>query len=800
MKFTLSWLKEHLETQASVEEILKTLTMIGLEVESVKNPGETLKEFRIVEITAAQKHPNADRRKVLTVNTGSEFLTVVCGDPKADAGIKGVLARPGMYVPGLDVTLKQSKIRDVESHGMMCSLMELGLAENSDGIIQLSADAPVGEAYVAYQGLDDPQIEIAITPNRGDCLGVRGIARDLAAAGLGTLKPFEIKPVLGTIKNPYAIARLFESEKPCPLFVGRFIKGVRNGASPDWLKRRLESVGVRSISALVDVTNLLAYELGRPMHVFDAAAIQGDFHVRFARSGEKLLALDENTYILDESMIVVADEARPLSIAGIMGGKDSGCQDGTTSVFLESALFDPFLIAQTGRQLAIISDSRYRFERGVDAALVIPAVERATQLILELCGGEPSELSISGSVPQNERIIELNLDRVQAMSGVSIPSAKSLETLRDLGFEVTEKGKALSVRAPSWRHDIEQDIDLVEEIVRINGYDQIPLEPFSTTTYFHESHGYEGKVREQRDWLARTVLSERGLVEAVTWSFLSESMAQAFGWSDADLRLENPISSELSIMRPSLLPNLIETIARNIDRGQERVHLFEVGAEYKNAVPEGQIQTVAGVRSQTMDEKHWDGAPKTPDIWDVKADAFAILQACGVQMDSIQISEEVPSYYHPGRAGSIRLGAKTVLGYFGDLHPGLLKSFGLKKGVCLFEVFLSTIPVSHKPKKNKPFHVSPYPAVDRDFAFVVEKEVPADVVLRAAQKAAPELIETVRLFDVYEGKDLGADKKSLAISIRLRPYDKTLTDQEIQAVSDAVIQKVNTTTGGILRA
>lgn len=800
MKFTINWLKEHLDTSASLNEILEALTMAGLEVEEVHNPGQDLHAFPIVDVLEAAPHPNADRLKVLKVNTGSQTVTVVCGDPTVEVGTKGVLARPGVYVPGLDITMKVSKIRGIESHGMMCSAKELNLGEDAAGIIKLDQEAPVGTPYADYAQMDDPQIEIAITPNRGDCLGVRGIARDLAATGIGTLKPFPIEPVKGTFANPYPAEINTNEPKACPLFVSRLIKGVVNKPSPQWLQRKLEAVGVRSISALVDVTNLLAYELGRPMHVFDADKIEGTLQVRFAKEGETIKALDENTYTLKESMITIADKKKVLSIAGIMGGEDSGCTDQTTNVVIESAIFDADSIAQTGRSLNILSDSRYRFERGVDAEMVIPAMERATQLILELCGGDPSEITISGEVPKMDRQIKLNPQRVKSLGGVEVSQDRCAEILNQLGFSVEKRDEGLWVNVPSWRHDIHIEVDLVEEIMRIHGYDQIPMIPFSSLKESESVTTREEKIREKWTWTCRKILTERGLNEALTWSFLSEKQAKLFGGQPEELVIENPISTELSVMRPSLIPQLLEASQRNYDRGQQDLHLFEIGAQYKDSSPSGQVQAVSGLRLKTEPAKHWAGTPRVCDVFDVKGDVISLLTACGVDMKSVQTIEIGPDAYHPGRSAAFCLGPKNVLAYFGELHPKIQKEMDLDVGVVMFEVFLSHIPVAKRDKDKGPLEISPFQAVERDFAFVVNENTPAELLLKTAQKVDKVLIKDVRLIDVYQGEHVEQDKKSIAIGIKLQSMEKTLTDQEIQDVSDKVIHEVTSVTGGALRS
>lgn len=796
MKFTLSWLKKHLETTATVAQIEAKLSTIGLEVESIENPGEILKDFKVVEVVSVAPHPDADRLRVCQVNTGEETLQIVCGAPNARAGIKAVLARPGHTIPSNGMTLKPTKIRGVDSQGMMCSAQELGLKETSDGIIEVPLDAPVGVVYADFMKMDDPIFDIAITPNRGDCLSIRNIARDLVACGLGTLKSQEIVPVKGSFPNPISIERKTEL---CPLFAGRLIKNVKNVPSPEWLKRKLEAIGVRSISALVDVTNFLSYDMGRPMHAFDASKIKDKLVIRISQTGEKLKALDDKEYTLNDETIVVADAEKVLSIGGIMGGMESGCTDQTTDVYLESALFDATWIAKAGRQLNLLSDSRYRFERGVDPAQVLPAMERATQLIMEICGGEASEITISGEVPVSTKKIHFNPDRVRTLGGLDVGAEESIRILKNLGFESVSSKDGHQVSPPSWRHDIEGEADLVEEILRIKGLDSIPVVPLPTLVQRTQDIPTGNKLL-QTEFAVRRLLAGEGMHEAVTYSFVRESYARAFGWEgDEDLRIANPIHAELEIMRPSLLPNLLEAVVRNQAKGQPNVCLFEVGAQYKGTAPQDQLHMASGVRAGETGNRHWDVKPRAWDVFDAKRDALLVLEACGFDASKAQIQKAgAPSYYHPGRSGVLSLGPKNILAYFGELHPQMLKMFDLETSVSVFEVFLEAMPISRRGKVSI-FKPSPFQAVVRDFAFLVDRTVSADDIVKAVLKIDRTIIQEVNLFDVYTGEHVESDKKSVAVEVVLQPQQATFTDEEIQALSTKIIESVSQATGGVLR-
>jgi len=800
MKFTLSWLADHLATDAPIEEITDRLTMVGLELESVDNKAKALAPFTVARVIAADPHPDADRLKVCRLDTEDGEVQVICGAPNARAGMVGVYAPVGTTIPGTGLHLTAAKIRGVESNGMLCSEREMGLSDDHEGIIELPDDTPVGTSFVALLGLDDPVIDIAITPNRQDCLGVHGVARDLAATGIGTLKPFPAEPVPGAFDPPIRWRREFPDGEghACPMVVGRYFRNVRNGPSPDWLQRRLRAIGLRPISALVDITNLVTHDLGRPLHVFDADKLDGDLTMRFARPGETVLALDGRTYTLDGSMVVIADNAAVHGIGGIMGGENSGCTETTTNVFLEVALFDKVRVAATGRALNIESDARYRFERGVDPESAPWGAEVAARLILDLCGGEASTLTVAGDMPAWRRTIAFRPARVEALGGLEVEEAAQREILDRLGFDVSGRGETWQVVPPSWREDIDGEADLVEEIARIHGYDRIPAVPLTIDEVLPP---VVVTPKQRRTGMARRALAARGLDEAVTWSFVAASAADLFGGGGEDLMLANPISADLDAMRPSILPNLIMAAARNANHGEVNAALFEIGPQYADGTPEGQALVAAGVRAGQNGPRHWAARPRAVDAFDAKADALAALEAAAAPTGNIQVTADAPAWYHPGRAGALRLGA-NVLAWFGEIHPRVLRALDADGPVAGFEVFLDNVPLprARDGKLRPPLEASPYPSVARDFSFVLDDTVPAEKVLRAAAGADKSLITDVQVFDVYDGRGIGDGKKSLAISVTLRSADKTLTDPEIEAVADRIVTNVRKQTGGVLRS
>ena len=801
MKFTLSWLKDHLDTSATVDEISAKLTAAGLEVENVENPGAGLEDFIVAHIAEAKQHPNADRLRLCTVETGTETLQVVCGAPNARAGLKVVLARPGVTIPATGDVLKKGSIRGVESQGMLCSLGELKLPGNSDGIIELPTDAPVGVPVTQVLALD-PVIEINLTPNRVDALGVRGIARDLAAAGLGKLKPMKDAAVPGTFDSPRKIKmRLSGDAKLCPQFVGRAIRGVKNAESPTWLKDRLTAVGLRPVSAIVDITQYLTIDLGRPLHAFDDAKLTGDVGPRLAVPGETVAALNGKTYALDPTMVVIADDGAALGIGGIMGGEPSSVTEGTASVFLESALFAPLNIAATGRKLMINSDARYAFERGVDPQSAVPGAEIATRMILELCGGEASHLVFGGEAPDTTRTIAFNPARVKSLGGVALPAGDIKSILERLGFAVSGSGDAWQVTPPSWRADVEGWQDLVEEVLRIHGYDNIPPVPLPRAPMPKVA------LSPQQRMLAftRRSLAMRGLNETTTWSFLPGKQADLFRGDLPQVSLANPISADLDVLRPSLIPNLAAAAGRNAARGMADCALFEMGPRFEGTKPGQQVMIAATLRSGSTSARHWAGTRRLVDALDAKADALAALEAAGAAISGLQAAAGpaggTPGWYHPGRSGVLKLG-NQVLAAFGELHPGVLTALDVKGPMVACEVFLERIP---QPKKKagtaRPLlKASPFQPVERDFAFVVDSGVTAESLLRAVRGAERELISDVGLFDVYEGPHLGEGKKSLAVAVTLQPKDATLTDEQIEGVSKKIVAAVEKACGGRLRA
>jgi len=810
MKFTLSWLKEHLETDAGLDEICTRLTQIGLEVEDVDDKA-AFKPFVIARVVSAEKHPQADRLKVLMVDTGASApIQVVCGAPNARAGLVGAFAAPGTYVPGIDVTLAVGNIRGVESHGMMCSEKELEISDNHDGIIDLPDDAPVGQSYAAYAHLDDPVIEINLTPNRPDCTSIHGIARDLAASGLGTLKTRPAPSFAVEGETPVKLTLDLDDAKLCPGFALRLVRGVRNGPSPRWMQQRLIAIGLRPINALVDITNYMTFDQGRPMHVFDAAKVKGNLTVRRAAEGETVLALDQREYKLSPNNVVIADHNGVESIGGIMGGEHSGCGENTVDVLIESALWDPMNIAKSGRSLGIITDARYRFERGVDPEYMVPGLERTTELVLELCGGNAARAEVVGYKGYQPKIVEFPFSEVKRLTGLDIPVEEMKQILTRLGFVVTmgsgEIGSC-SVAVPSWRPDVDGKADLVEEVMRIHGVDNIKPAPL-------ESHAaVNGKILttlQIRTRIAKRALAARGMLEAVTWSFIPEDQAKLFGGGSPALKLANPIAAEMSDMRPSLLPGLLTAAQRNADKGYGDVAIFEVSGIYETDTPEGQRRVAGGIRRGTASlagtGRIWSnaakGGGKPVDVFDAKADALAVIEACGLPMGNIQIEQGGPEWYHPGRSGTIKMGPKVVLGYFGEFHPLTLEALDVSGALCGFEVYVDAMPeAKRKATRTKPaLELSPFQVVRRDFAFVVDRTVEAGAIIKAATGADRKLVTGVNVFDIFEGASLGEGKKSVAIEVQIQPVERTLTDEDFEALTQKIVASVAKFTGGVLRS
>jgi phenylalanyl-tRNA synthetase beta chain len=795
MKFTLSWLKEHLDTTAPLQEISQKLTAIGLEVEGIDDPAATFKGFVVGHVVSAEKHPDADKLRCLVVDTGKEQLKVVCGAPNARAGMKGVFAPAGSYIPGLNVTLKKTAIRGQESNGMMCSEKELLMSDNHGGIIELAADAPTGSAAADALGLNDPVIEINLTPNRGDCASVYGIARDLAAAGMGKLKPLKIIPAQGKFKNPISVE--LKDTKACPLFIGRYIKGVKNVPSPKWLQDKLKSVGQKPISVLVDITNYSTLALNRPLHVFDADKLKGNIHVRLSRKGESFAALNDKTYELEDGMVVVCDDSGVLGLGGIIGGTSSAVDDNTKNVYIECAYFDPTLIAKAGQKLQIDSDARYRFERGIDPAFAAAGMDIATQMVLELCGGEASEVFVAGTAPDITRTIQYAPQKLKQLGGSDLSEARQKEILTALGFTLFD----WSIKTPSWRHDVEGAADIVEEVLRIDGYDNIPA--VSVTREPGQKQPALNPL-QKRIVDSRHALAARGLYETVTWSFMDDAKSDLFGahanQNKKALTLVNPISADLAVMRPSILCNLIEAAGKNADRGYPDAGLFEVGGIYKSSEHDGQLTVAAGLRSGNAVQRTWSHAARTADALDAKADALAALEAAGVNTANLQITKDAPEWYHPGRSGALRQGI-VVLAYFGEIHPGVLTALKRDETYVGFEVFLQSIPAPKKKgTRRELLRPSSFQPVTRDFAFTVDKNVEAEKILRAVRGTDKNLITHADIFDIYTGKGIDPGQKSIALSVTLQPVEKTLTDEEITALSAKIVENVVKLTGGALRA
>ncbi|UEM12934.1 phenylalanine--tRNA ligase subunit beta [Bradyrhizobium barranii subsp. barranii] len=801
MKFTLSWLKDHLDTDEPLEKLADKLTMIGLEVENIEDKAKALKPFTIAKVISAEQHPNADRLRVCMVDTGDGGapVQVVCGAPNARTGLVSVFSPPGTYIPGKDITLGVGTIRGVESRGMLCSAAELQISNDHDGIMELPADAPIGAAYAAWAGLGDPVVEINLTPNRQDCTGVHGIARDLAAADMGKFKDPTIKPIKGEFPCPVKVT--VEDATLCPGFALRLVRGVKNGPSPEWLQKRLTAIGLRPINALVDITNFMTYDRARPLHVFDAKKVKGNLVVRRARDGEALLALDGRTYNLDPAICVIADEHGVESLAGIMGGEASGCDENTTDVLIESALWNEINIAQTGRKLGINSDARYRFERGVDPAFMVPGLELATKLVMEMCGGAPSENVVVGKAFGDDRVIDFPVTEVKRLSGIEVPQPEMKRILTHLGFMMAGPGPVVKVAVPSWRTDVHGKADIVEEIVRIYGVDKVPMTPFERGEDARKPVLTPLQLRTRR---ARRALASRGIIEAVTWSFITKSAATLFGGGQRELEVANPIASDLSDMRPTLLAGLIAAAQANADRGFGDVALFEVGQLFKGDRPQDQFMAASGVRRGFASSeglgRHWSGSAQA-ELFDAKADALAVLAVAGAPMQALQIVAGGPAWLHPGRSGTIQIGPQNVLGYFGEMHPRALEALGADGPLMVFEVILDRIPeAKKKPTRAKPvIELSAFQPVSRDFAFIVDRTVKAGDIVRAAQGVDKKLITGVNVFDVYEGKGIDDGKKSIAIAVTIQPREKTLTDQEIEAVAGKIVAEVTKKTGGVLR-
>jgi phenylalanyl-tRNA synthetase beta chain len=771
MKFSLDWLKQHLETSASAEEIADKLTAIGLEVEELSNPAEALAAFTVARVVTAEKHPQADKLQVLTVDAGTgEEIQVVCGAPNARAGLVGVFGAPGTYIPGTDFTLKVAAIRGVESRGMMCSYRELQLGDDHTGIIELPEDAPVGTRFTDYAGLNDPVFDVNVTPNRQDCMGVRGIARDLAAAGMGTLKPLGVPQIEGAFPCPVKVR--IDDPEGCPAFYGRAVRGLTNGPSPEWMQRRLKAAGQRPISALVDITNYVMLEHGRPAHAYDIARLSGGLTARAAKAGEKVLALNEKEYTLQPFMTVIADDAQVHDIGGIMGGEDSGVSETTSDVMLEVAYFTPERIARTGQALGLSSDARTRFERGVDPAFLDEGLAIVTGLVLDICGGDPSAVERIGQPPVEQRTIKFDFARTKALGGIAVPEKRQREILESLGFEISGS----DVKAPTWRRDVEGSADLVEEVARIIGYDQVPSTPLDRAAGVARPTATRAQLAERK---VRRTAAARGLNEAITWSFISEEEAKAFG--GADWALANPISEEMKVMRPSLLPGLIAAARRNLDRGASSVRLFEVGRRY---LGDSEHPTLSLLLAGDKRERGWQsGKAQAFDAFDAKAEALALLEAAGAPIANLQVFPDARPTWHPGRSARLGLGPKTIVASFGELHPGLARSLDAPAGAVAAEIYLDAIPAPRSSGHARSAYAPPaLQSITRDFAFIVPAELTADTLGRAIRGSDKEAITSVRLFDRFES----GDGLSLAFEVTLQPGEKSFTDGEIGEISKRI--------------
>ncbi len=799
MKFTMNWLKQPLDTTGSLQEVCEKLTAIGLEVESIVDGAAAFAPFAVAYVESAEPHPDADKLRLCKVKTKDGVFQVVCGAPNARAGMKGIFAPEGSYIPGLDVTLKKAKIRGVESCGMLVSEKEMQLSDEHKGIIEVDEKYEIGTPMAEVFGLDDPVIEINLTPNRADCAGVYGVARDLAAAGIGKLQPVDAKPIKGTFKSPVNVT--IEDKDGCPLFLGRYIKGVKNGPSPEWLQKLLKSVGLRPISTLVDITNFISMDHARPLHVYDADKLKGHIVVRETKAGNKFEALDDKTYDLVDGAVGICDESGVIGLGGVMGGASTGCTEKTVNVFVEAAYFNPERIARAGRAMGIVSDARYRFERGVDPEFTVTGMDLATKLIMELCGGEASEIVKAGDIPAWRREIEYKPETMKNLIGLDVDVGKQERILLALGFEV-KVGPMWRVTPPSWRGDIVGAADIAEEIIRIEGFDHIPS--FSVCSNAAVPSCPEtpllSKIRK-----ARGILSARGMDECVSWSFMNAELTQYFGLNDnakrESLTIKNAISSEIDVMRPSILPNLMIAAQQNADRGFADVALCEVGPVFQSLAPEGQSIIAAGLRAGAAGERSWADSNATRDVdaFDVKADALAALEACGAPAANAQITRDVPDYYHPGRSGAICLG-KNVLAYFGEIHPAIADKMGIKNAVCGFEVFLENIPEAKKKGTEKSLlKLEPLMPLSRDFAFLVDADVPVEEMRRSALAADKALITDAAIFDIYTGKGIEAGKKSVALSVTIQPREASLTDTEIEALMQKVIANVTEKSGGVLR-
>ena len=801
MKFSLSWISKHIKfnPDITIEKISNSLTSLGLEVESIIDTSKDLEGFVIAKIIEITQHPNADRLKICKVKIEDKEFSVVCGASNVKEGLKVVFAPIGTVIPSSGLVLKKKNIRGYTGEGMLCSHEELGFEENSSGIIELSDEAPEGKIYSEWLGLSDPIFEVGLTPNRGDCASVLGIARELAVMELGTLINKNTSNIKGSYKSPikWEINLSNEDKKACSYVKGRHFKGLKNIESPEWLKKYLVSIGLKPISSLVDITNFITFDIGRPLHVFDASKLSGNLTIRMANHGEKLLALDNKNYNLNKSILVIADENNPVSIAGVMGGEDSSCDENTTEIFIESAYFDPQNIAISGRSLNILSDARYRFERGIDPDYVNKGLDILTELVLGICGGEVSEEEQVGKIELTKKIIEYNCNKVLQIGGVEINKTNQKDILLKLGFEVESKNNNLLLSVPTWRHDINEEVDVVEELLRVNGYDK--LIEFKLDKFLEVKKPVLD-INEYRNRLISKALVKRGLYEVVTFSFLSEKSSKLFKTDAPAIKLDNPISQDLSIMRASLLPNIIDHFIQNHKKGLKNSGLFEVGSIYLGDKEEDQIICSAGIRSGNHSARHWSIKDREVDIYDAKKDAFKALEAAGISTNNLILNKDVPEWYHPGRAGSIKLG-KILLGYFGELHPKYLEEYNMR--IVCFELFHDHLPNNLKKKSNKNFIPYSLMPIKRDFAFLVDIEKSSEEIINSIKKSLSTInyihMLEVNLFDIYSEKLVTSNKKSLAIEVIMQPNDKTLNENEILEISNLIVNGVKKDTNAILR-
>ena len=795
MKFSYSWLTEHLKTNAHFEEIEKKLTSIGLEVEDIQDTGKAYKDFIVGQVLEEKKHPNADKLKLCKVDIGKEKVDVVCGAPNVEKGMKVVYAPVGSTIPVNQMKIKAAKIRGVESYGMMCSEYELGISNEHDGIIRLEEKETIGRSFSEIYGLNDIVIEIGITPNRQDCLGVKGIARDLASAGMGELLERKISREKGSFKSPIKIE--IQDNKICSAFAGRYFRNVKNTESPEWLKNKLKSIGLRPISALVDITNFVMYDENRPLHVYDADKINGKIIVRAANDGESFQALDEKDYHLKNGMCVIADEKKVLGLGGIMGGESTGCSTETKNVLLESALFDEINTAKTGRNLSILSDARYRFERGIDPNSTLKGIDLATQLILEICGGECSEVELAGNIKENKNEVSTSSSYISRRLGFEVSDKELISILSSLGIETSQTGDVIKCLIPSWRQDIHGEADISEEVIRIKGYENIPTSNIRLKSKINKNilNYAQKKLMKARHFIASIEYDE-----LVTFSFTDSKNCEVFGDINK-LKIVNPISEELDILRPNLLPNLLQAIKKNKNRNFDSFSIFEIGSQYRSTSPEDQLNVACGIKSGIKTEKSWKNMQTEFDIYDVKQDLTSLIDYLMPGNKKISVSNDCPSWYHPGRSGSIKINNSVIAGYFGELHPRVASQFKIKNKINIFELYLDELPNTEKKTTNKPvLNLSDFQIVTRDFAFVIDKKVKSEEVVTSAFKVDKELIRNVEIFDLFEDDSLGKDKKSIAIKVTLQSNEKTLAENDISEISSKIIESVEKSTSGTVRS